>query len=759
METIRLVHRRRGRKKTSQEWGGREKYTGCKRAVTSTDTEVSPFGVLPDNKDKKSQKWSAFDYVIDIRSPDDNLKRLGGTGNSPHYPALAQTRVDRWEMMVVSDQEALNQEDIRCLCFTQAREYFLYMHVPVMGSQAAPSTVQLLPSRTRPPTPCGKSQNVYSTGGENHRERTSVARKTVNSGGGERSRLDSKMGDWELIRAVLASRDTDEQYQRVNTDCSSRFLLTSYHDIAQPRFVLWLRGRPLLTGNHDIVQPRFLMASNHIAQLSMQLLPDGIIDKPPSPSDKPGFFYEFLILEDDEDEDEDTDVVKLGRAVHPLKRRRQWARQCRGQRQRWQFCWKVPFTAKFARGLVTVSGEETKSRRMSELRRRRSHFPRAPPPRREDQVLERVLPARARRLQQDLAAGGWTRCAYACDARRDARDSAERCACAARIGGGKSIGLQFSDHRLEPRKITPVQIFLPWTQSSLETRLEPGQDACAARRDPRDCATRCACAARSGSPDSFADYRQSTTGGLITHWHYTLVTYFSALLDTFWVDKGGRKRGAPRTKVWRMPTSGWDGPLCRATYGCGCSPTNTTSGHTSPPTKTMCRRVSEPTKAMCGRVREPTKATSGRGCSPTKEGRGRVFGETKGDEVGPPQGQRRGCVPSKVTYGRDDRLTMATSGRSSSDVRHTSPPTKTTPEHSCSPTKAMCGRVCIWGDKGGTKSGRLKGKGVVTSRARRRTGGMIAQQWRRPGVVLATSGRSSSDVRAYFSADKDDVQA
>ncbi|KAJ7676146.1 hypothetical protein B0H17DRAFT_1140119 [Mycena rosella] len=148
------------------------------------------------------------------------------------------------------------------------------------------------------------------------------------------------MGDWELIRAVLASRDTDEQYQRVNTDCSSRFLLTSYHDIAQPRFVLWLCGRPLLTGNHDIVQPRFLMASNHIAQLSMQLLPDGIIDKPPSPSDKPGFLYEFLILEDDEDEDEDTD------------RRHQVRTSCAsteapGQRQRWQFCWKVPFAAKF----------------------------------------------------------------------------------------------------------------------------------------------------------------------------------------------------------------------------------------------------------------------------------------------------------------------------------------------------------------------------------------------------------------------------
>ncbi|KAJ7634025.1 hypothetical protein B0H17DRAFT_1149777 [Mycena rosella] len=546
------------------------------------------------------------------------------------------------------------------------------------------------------------------------------------------------MGDWELIRAVLASRDTDEQYQRVNTDCSSRFLLTSYHDIAQPRFVLWLRGRPLLTGNHDIVQPRFLMASNHIAQLSMQLLPDGIIDKPPSPSDKPGFFYEFLILEDDEDEDEDTDVVKLGRAVHPLKRRRQWARQCRGQRQRWQFCWKVPFTAKFARGLVTVSGEETKSRRMSEAPTPTKPLPPCTPATPVKTKcwngfypLERGGSSRTWRLAagQDVL----TRATHAetLVTPRSVVHALLASAAANPLGFNFPITELFFEplapmarrrFKLEPRKITPVQIFFALGpkahsrrgSSLARTRAPHAETLVTARRVVR---VPLAAAAPTPSPITAN--------------------------PTFWVDKGGRKRGAPRTKVWRMPTSGWDGPLCRATYGCGCSPTNTTSGHTSPPTKTMCRRVSEPTKAMCGRVREPTKATSGRGCSPTKEGRGRVFGETKG-------GRSRAASRAKAWL--RPKQVLATSG-------HTSPPTKTTPEHSCSPTKAMCGRVCIWGDKGGTKSGRLKGKGVVTSRARRRTGGMIAQQWRRPGVVLATSGRSSSDVRAYFSADKDDVQA
>ncbi|KAJ7696825.1 hypothetical protein B0H17DRAFT_1130829 [Mycena rosella] len=74
----------------------------------------------------------------------------------------------------------------------------------------------------------------------------------------------------------------------------------------------------------------------------IQLLPDHIIDEPPSPSDKRGFLYEFVILDDDDD-----DVVKYGRSNNPLRRRREWARQCKGQDQHWQYCWEVPFAAKF----------------------------------------------------------------------------------------------------------------------------------------------------------------------------------------------------------------------------------------------------------------------------------------------------------------------------------------------------------------------------------------------------------------------------
>ncbi|KAJ7708380.1 hypothetical protein B0H17DRAFT_1191823 [Mycena rosella] len=74
----------------------------------------------------------------------------------------------------------------------------------------------------------------------------------------------------------------------------------------------------------------------------IQLLPDHIIDEPPSPSDKRGFLYEFVILDNDDD-----DVVKYGRSNNPLRRRREWAHQCKGQDQHWRYCWEVPFAAKF----------------------------------------------------------------------------------------------------------------------------------------------------------------------------------------------------------------------------------------------------------------------------------------------------------------------------------------------------------------------------------------------------------------------------
>ncbi|KAJ7667346.1 hypothetical protein B0H17DRAFT_1142751 [Mycena rosella] len=55
----------------------------------------------------------------------------------------------------------------------------------------------------------------------------------------------------------------------------------------------------------------------------MQLLPDDIIDQPPSPSDKPGLFYDFVILNNNDDNNDDnTEVVKFGRTAHPTKRPR-----------------------------------------------------------------------------------------------------------------------------------------------------------------------------------------------------------------------------------------------------------------------------------------------------------------------------------------------------------------------------------------------------------------------------------------------------
>ncbi|KAJ7688541.1 hypothetical protein B0H17DRAFT_1135514 [Mycena rosella] len=97
-----------------------------------------------------------------------------------------------------------------------------------------------------------------------------------------------------------------------------------------------IKGAPPTTGGCTSLELRPSPSPN----LTMKLLPDDIIDKPLSLSDKPGDFYDFLIPDDN------AKVVKFGRMAYPARRRQQWARQCRGQPQRWQYRWEVPFTAK-----------------------------------------------------------------------------------------------------------------------------------------------------------------------------------------------------------------------------------------------------------------------------------------------------------------------------------------------------------------------------------------------------------------------------
>ncbi|KAJ7615808.1 hypothetical protein B0H17DRAFT_1299626 [Mycena rosella] len=73
-------------------------------------------------------------------------------------------------------------------------------------------------------------------------------------------------------------------------------------------------------------------------------------DQPPSPLDKPGSFYDFVILDDNNNNNNNNnnvEVVKFGRTAHPTKCPWQWARQCKGQHQHWQYRWEVLFAAKF----------------------------------------------------------------------------------------------------------------------------------------------------------------------------------------------------------------------------------------------------------------------------------------------------------------------------------------------------------------------------------------------------------------------------
>ncbi|KAJ7216872.1 hypothetical protein B0H12DRAFT_1240159 [Mycena haematopus] len=58
--------------------------------------------------------------------------------------------------------------------------------------------------------------------------------------------------------------------------------------------------------------------------------------------DSPGGVYAFFV--------DGGRTVKIGRSVDPESRRRQWARQCRGEVQRWlTFYWAVPFAKSFER--------------------------------------------------------------------------------------------------------------------------------------------------------------------------------------------------------------------------------------------------------------------------------------------------------------------------------------------------------------------------------------------------------------------------
>ncbi|KAJ7256865.1 hypothetical protein B0H12DRAFT_1070639 [Mycena haematopus] len=62
------------------------------------------------------------------------------------------------------------------------------------------------------------------------------------------------------------------------------------------------------------------------------------LNAPPSASDGPGGVYAFIV----------DGVVKVGKALDPPQRKLQWARQCRGEAQKWMhYYWEVPFAKKF----------------------------------------------------------------------------------------------------------------------------------------------------------------------------------------------------------------------------------------------------------------------------------------------------------------------------------------------------------------------------------------------------------------------------
>ncbi|KAJ7436358.1 hypothetical protein FB451DRAFT_1193975 [Mycena latifolia] len=87
----------------------------------------------------------------------------------------------------------------------------------------------------------------------------------------------------------------------------------------------------------------------------LQLL-EAEIRTTPSPADirrGPGYFYGFEIPCEQPKSPGCRLLArreaKLGRTKDPRKRRRQWARKCRGQRQNRWTCWRVPYAGKFER--------------------------------------------------------------------------------------------------------------------------------------------------------------------------------------------------------------------------------------------------------------------------------------------------------------------------------------------------------------------------------------------------------------------------
>ncbi|KAJ7429134.1 hypothetical protein B0H11DRAFT_2266844 [Mycena galericulata] len=84
-----------------------------------------------------------------------------------------------------------------------------------------------------------------------------------------------------------------------------------------------------------------------------------ILNSPPSPSDGPGYLYVFRIFRKQplrrfgRAPRSRRAKIKIGRTNNPQRRRREWARQCRGQRVKWWFWWYVPFAKQFERLIHT----------------------------------------------------------------------------------------------------------------------------------------------------------------------------------------------------------------------------------------------------------------------------------------------------------------------------------------------------------------------------------------------------------------------
>jgi hypothetical protein len=68
-------------------------------------------------------------------------------------------------------------------------------------------------------------------------------------------------------------------------------------------------------------------------------LPRSIIDAVPSAFDKRGSFYFFT--------EHHKRIAKYGRSNCAPRRKKEWARQCRPQKQDWECYWVVPYAAKF----------------------------------------------------------------------------------------------------------------------------------------------------------------------------------------------------------------------------------------------------------------------------------------------------------------------------------------------------------------------------------------------------------------------------